>query len=297
LQTTTEIKQSNKALIAWALLILLACVWGTSFILVKKSLAVFTPFQIGAFRIAMAGLVFLPWAILFRKQYPQEKTKYFISSGLLGYLLPAFLFAYAGSKINSSLSGTLNSATPLFVLIVGAIFFQQSIKFFQVLGLILGFIGSLLLILVGKSGGLSFDNPWALLVILAALMYGFNVNIVGKFLKDVNPLLSSTYTLVSVGIVAMILLFSTDFFQRISLPDAPKALFYMTILGALGSGLMAFVFNYLVQIASPIFASSVTYLIPIVAMFNGFLDGEAIFPLHYVGMCIILVGVWLINKK
>jgi drug/metabolite transporter (DMT)-like permease len=290
-------KETNKALIAWLLLILLACVWGTSFILVKKSLSVFTPFQIGAYRIMMAGTVFIPWVIRYRKEYPVEKTKFFIASGLLGFLLPAFLFAYAGSKINSSLSGTLNSATPIFVLVVGAMFFQQKIKFFQVFGLILGFIGSLLLVLVGKSGGLSFDNPYALLVILAALMYGFNVNIVGKFLIDVKPISLSAWTLIMVGIVATIMLFSTDFLQRISLPNAPKALLYMTILGAVGSGLMAIIFNYVLQIASPIFASSVTYLIPIVAMFNGFLDGEAIFPLHYLGMFIILVGVWLINKK
>ena len=297
MQNSTEIKETNKAFLAWTLLILLACVWGTSFILVKKSLAIFTPFQIGAYRIAIAGFVFLPFAIRFRKQYPAEKTKFFIASGLLGYLIPAFLFAYAGSKINSSLSGTLNSATPLFVLVVGALFFQQTIKTNQILGLILGFAGSLLLILVGKSGGLSFDNPWALLVILAALMYGFNVNIVGKHFSNIKPLLSATYMLFFVGIAAAIMLFSTDFLDRISLPDAPIALLYLTILGALGSGLMSLIFNYLIQISSPVFASSVTYLIPIVAMFNGFLDGEQIFLWHYLGMCIILVGVWLINKK
>jgi drug/metabolite transporter (DMT)-like permease len=292
----TFTNSENKTLVSWLLLCLLAIMWGSSFIIIKKSLNVFTPIQIATLRIMAAGIIFLPWLITSRKQYPKEKTKYFLWSGFLGYFLPAFLFAYAGSKINSSLSGTLNSATPLFVLIVGAIFFQQIIKRWQVAGLILGFIGSIILVLSSSKDGLSFNNPYALLIILASLMYGFNVNIVGKHLSGINAILLSAWTLFFVAVLAGIILFSTDFISRIN-AETLNPLLLLILLGAINSGLAAIIFNYVLQISSPVFASSVTYLIPVVATLVGFIDGESISFLHYFGMTIILVGVYLINKK
>ncbi len=292
----TFTNSENKTLISWLLLCLLATMWGSSFIIIKKSLADFTPVQIASLRIMAAGLVFFPWLISARKKYPKEKTKYFLWSGFLGYFLPAFLFAYAGSKINSSLSGTLNSATPLFVLVVGAIFFQQIIKRWQVAGLILGFVGSVILVLSSSKDGLSFNNPYALLIILASLMYGFNVNIVGKHLSGINAILLSAWTLFFVAILAGIILFSTDFVSRIN-AQTLNPLLLIILLGAINSGLAAIIFNYVLQISSPVFASSVTYLIPVVATLIGFIDGESISFLHYFGMTIILVGVYLINKK
>ncbi len=291
-----DIIRENKGLLAWLLLCLLAVMWGSSFIIIKKSLDAFTAVQIASLRIFSAGFVFIPWLISSHKQFPKNKSKYFVWSGLLGYFLPAYLFAFAGSKINSSLSGTLNSATPIFVLIVGAIFFRQIIKISQVAGLLLGFFGSVMLILSGSATGLSFDNPYALLVILAALMYGFNVNIVGRYLSELNPILLSAWTLASVAVVAACILFSTDFVQRIS-TENQEELLMIILLGAINSGFAGIIFNYVLQISSPVFASSVTYLIPVVATLMGFLDGESISFLHYFGMTIILIGVYLINKK
>ena len=287
----------NKSFTAWALLILLAIIWGTSFVFIKKCLAVFTPIQVGSFRIMMAGLVFIPWLVANKTPYPKEKTKYFFLSGLLGYLLPAFLFSIAGSKINSSLSGTLNATTPLFVLIVGALFFNQEIKKGQISGLILGFLGSLMLVLIGKTGDFSFDNPYALLVVLATVMYGFNVNIIGKHLKNINAISLTAWSLMGVSVIAAIVLFSTDFIQRASQANTGILLFYLFILGAVNSGIASIIFNYIIKIASPVFASSVTYLIPIVATILGSIDSEQIFIWHYIGMVVILVGVYLINKK
>lgn len=296
MNTANTTSTTNKAIVAWLLLCLLATMWGSSFLIVKKSLAAFTPVQIGALRIMSAGLVFLPWLIKYRSEFPKEKTKYFALAGLLGYFLPAFLFALAGTRVNSSLVGTLNSTTPLFVLIVGTIFFQQIIKRWQAIGLVLGFVGSLTLILSASKDGLSFNNPYTLLVIIATLMYGFNVNITGKYLSSINPVLLSAWTLGGVGVLAGIILFSTDFVARINHETLP-ALGLIILLGVVNSGIATIIFNYILQIASPVFASSVTYLIPVVSTMMGFLDGEPISLLHYFGMSIILVGVYLINKK
>ncbi len=294
--TTSSTTTQNKTLIAWLLLCVLATMWGSSFLIMKKALPSFSPTQIGALRIMAAGLIFLPWVISQRKEYPKEKTIYFIASGFLGYLFPAFLFALAGTRVNSSLIGTLNSATPLFVLVVGSLFFQQIIRRWQSVGLILGFIGSIVLILSTSKDGLSFNNPYALLVILSALMYGFNVNITGKHLSTINPVLLTAWTLTGVAIVAGVVLFSTDFVSRVNANNR-EALLLVIFLGVVNSGIATIIFNYILQIASPVFASSVTYLIPVVATLMGFLDGEPISMLHYFGMSIILVGVYLINKK
>lgn len=294
--TTSSTTTQNKTLIAWLLLCVLATMWGSSFLIMKKALPAFSPTQIGALRIMAAGLIFLPWVISQRKEYPKEKTIYFIASGFLGYLFPAFLFALAGTRVNSSLIGTLNSATPLFVLVVGSVFFQQIIRRWQSVGLILGFIGSIVLILSTSKDGLSFNNPYALLVILSALMYGFNVNITGKHLSTINPVLLTAWTLTGVAIVAGVVLFSTDFVSRVNANNR-EALLLVIFLGVVNSGIATIIFNYILQIASPVFASSVTYLIPVVATIMGFLDGEPISMLHYFGMSIILVGVYLINKK
>jgi len=294
--SSPTVTSQNKTIIAWLLLCLLATMWGSSFLIMKKALPTFSPVQIGALRIMAAGLVFLPWVISHRKDYPKAKTKYFFASGFLGYFLPAFLFALAGTRVNSSLIGALNSATPLFVLIVGSLFFQQIIRRWQAIGLIMGFMGSIVLILSASKDGLSFNNPYALLVILSSLMYGFNVNITSKHLSTINPVLLTAWTLFGVGIMAGVVLFSTDFVSKIN-QSTLYPLLLVIFLGVVNSGIATIIFNYILQIASPVFASSVTYLIPVVATIMGFLDGEPISLLHYFGMSIILVGVYLINKK
>jgi drug/metabolite transporter (DMT)-like permease len=289
--------RENKILLAWIILVLLALFWGMSFIMIKRVVHAFTPIEIGAARIFIAGLTLSPWAFSSISTFPKKKGFLLVLSGLMGYLLPAFIFATVGSKINSSLAGTLNSTTPIFVLIIGAMFFARKILKFQVIGLILGFFGSLLLIFTGSNGNLDFNNPYALLGIGATVMYGINGNLIGNYLMDVKPMQLSAYSLFSVGLIAFVILLFTDFFSKILMPQNAHLLIYLLILGALNSGFAAVLFNFLIQISSPIFASSVTYLIPVVAVIAGILDGEVISFWHFMGMGVILTGVYLINKK
>lgn len=297
MDTTNTSKQTNLKLIAWLGLLFLAVVWGLSFILIKKIVHDFTAIELGAGRIFIAGLALSPWAIKNLKNYPKEKSGYLLLSGLLGYLIPAFIFGILGSKLNSSLSGTLNSTTPLFVLLVGALFFGKKIQPNQISGILIGFVGSLILVLSSGKGDLNFDNPYALLAIIATIMYGFNANILGKYLMSVKPIMLSAYSLMFVGIIAFVVLLFTDFFQKIFLPQNHEFLIYFILLGALNSGLAAVIYNYVLQISSPVFASSVTYLIPVVAVIAGLIDHETVSVWHYLGMIIILAGVYLLNRK
>lgn len=289
--------KEDKTLISWILLLFLAFVWGLSFILVKKVVSNFSAVELGAGRIFIAGLALSPWAIKNYWSYPKDKTIYLLVSGLLGYLIPAIIFGLAGSKLNSSLAGTLNVTTPIFVLIMGALFFSKKIEKFQVTGIIIGFLGSLVLILSGGSHPLEFNNPYALLILAATIMYGTNANLVGTHLITVKPIIISSFSLLFVGLISFVVLLNTDFFHKIFLPENHLLLVYLLLLGAINSGLAAVLYNYVLQISSPVFASSVTYLIPIVATMAGLIDGESISIGLYIGMAIILVGIYILNKK
>lgn len=297
--TTNQITTSKlqNPLLAWGLLALLAVIWGSSFILVKKSLSIFDAPQVGSLRISAAFLFFLPFFLINLKKIPFQKAHFFLLVGCLGNLFPAYLFSLAGSKLDSGVSGALNSTTPLFTLIVGGLFFGNKITSKQTAGIILGFVGALLLILAGAKG-LAF-NWYALYVILATVLYGLNLNITKKHLTGLNlsPFLITSFIFMTIGPVALAVLFSGDFIEKVQRPEALQPLFYTIILGVMGSAIAMVLFNRLIQMTSAVLASSVTYLIPIVAILWGILDGETIQIQHFLGMGIILVGVYLVNKS
>ena len=240
---------------------------------------------------------FLPFFLLNIKKIPLQKAHLFLLVGCLGNLFPAYLFSLAGSKLDSGVSGALSSTTPLFTLIVGGLFFGNIITKQQVFGIILGFVGALLLILAGANG-LQFNN-YAFYVIAATVLYGFNLNITKKYLTglDLSPFLITAFIFMTIGPVAIVVLFTGDFMDKVTVPEAQLPLIYSVLLGVLGSAVAMVLFNKLIQATSAILASSVTYLIPIVAILWGILDGESIQIQHFVGMGIILVGVYLVNKS
>lgn len=283
---------------AWIMLGILALVWGSSFILMKKGLVVFSSVEVAALRIASAGIFMAPMAFSRLKGLKKQEWLWLILSGLSGSLIPAFLFTTAQTQLSSAITGVLNATTPLFVLIVGVIVFKQSVVWRQTFGLLLGFLGSFLLTLSGN-GGLGDVNLYALLVILATLCYGSNLNLIKFKLSGLKPV---TITSLSLGVFTLPLLvylfgFSDLLFHLNNTPGAGKALSYILLLGIVGTALALILFNKLVQLSSPIFTSSVTYLIPLVAMGWGFLDGEDLRLIHLVGMTTILFGVYVTNRK
>lgn len=279
------------------ILFILAIAWGLSFLFIKKLTVAFSGIEIGAGRIFVAALFLLPWAIRNRADFPENKAFSIAFSGLLGYLLPAMVFGTAGSKISSSLSGTLNATTPLFVLLVGWILFRKHIYRYQFIGIFLGFIGSLLLISSGEKFSIDLSNPYAALVLAATFMYGLNTNILSYHLTEVRPIVISSFSVGLMGVPALVILGFTDFFGKIFLPGNELYILYFLILGVVNSGLAAILYNYLLKITTPIFASSVTYLIPVVAMVAGIADGEKVGVIHLSGMAVILFSIFILNKK
>lgn len=288
--------QPKRLLQAWLLLLLVALIWGTSFILIKYSLTAFSSMQVGTGRIFLALVFFLPYLLVRPKHFPRDRWLPLLGSGMLGYLIPALLFATAGAHLNSSLAGTLNALSPLFTFLIGIILFRKQANLRQVGGILLGFAGSVFLVFFSATGSFSY-NGYAFLIVLATLCYGFNINIVSRYLSDLPALLSTASTFAMVGPIALLGLATTDFPARVAAPGSTSALLMLLTLGMIGSGFATILFNRVIQLTSAVFASTVTYLIPVVAVVWGLFDGE---PLHWpqvAGMGICLFGVYLINRK
>ncbi|HFU75433.1 MAG TPA: DMT family transporter [Arcobacter sp.] len=282
----------------WFLLIGLALVWGSSFILMKLSLQGLSAIQVGALRMIISAVFLLSIGFNKLKLIHKRHWKYIFLNAILGTFFPVFLFAFAVQHIDSGVVAILNSLTPLNTLILGFFFFGFIFRRKQILGVIIGMLGTVFLI-VQSANVNPDDNYWfALTVIIASIGYAFNVNILKKYLADLDATAIAVGNFLLVVFPAIIVLISTGFF-RLHLLSSPvlPAIGYMSILAIVGTALAKIFFNRLVQISSPVFASSVTYLIPVVALIWGFLDDEHINILQILAGILILFGVYLVNKK
>ncbi len=281
----------------WLLLILLSLIWGSSFILIKRGLVGLNPFQLGALRIIFACIFMLIVGFKSIPKIPLTKWKYVAITSIFGNGLPVFLFAYAQTGIKSSVSGILNSLTPLYTLLIGVLAFGLGFVRNQVFGVILGLTGCLLLVLFGKSASGETNYFCAFLVVIATMCYALNVNLIKRYLSDVSPLAITTGNFLTLLVPALIILFANGYAEIMTQPEVIHSTLFILILGMVGTGIANILYYQLIQITSPLFASSVTYFIPIVAMSWGMLDGESLNFMQLVGAGVILSGVYLASKK
>jgi drug/metabolite transporter (DMT)-like permease len=220
------------------------------------------------------------------------------ASGLMGIFFPAFLFATAQTRLESSVSGILNSLTPICTLIIGIVLFKQPFKSQSLLGIIIGLVGTIILIFANYGGAVGGLNLFALLVIIACIFYAMNLNFVKYKITELRALTITSVSILLISPLALIYLLGfTDFTTKVSQPDTLPALGYIVLLGVMSTSVATILFNLLVKISNPLFTSSVTYIIPIVAVGWGLLDGEQLLLGHFIGMVAIIGGVYLANKK
>ncbi|MCF8465581.1 MAG: DMT family transporter [Flavobacteriales bacterium] len=279
---------------SWLLLLLIGIIWGSSFILMKKGLIVFSATQIAALRMGVAWLVTLPFLICRFKEISKRQWLILLSVGLFGSAIPAFLFATAQTKIDSSLTGMLNSLVPLLTMMFGLLFFGLRTWLLQVVGLIVGFIGALLLIVMPD--GIGGFKPQALLVVLASTCYAFNLNVVRTYLPKMPSMLITAGSFLWVGPLCLIYLLFTDFTARFEHDFALISFFAIIILAIVGTTVAVVMFNKLIQSGGALFASMVTYIVPVIAILWGVIDGESISIWSISGVLVILAGVYLVNK-
>jgi drug/metabolite transporter (DMT)-like permease len=265
----------------------------------KQGLKAFSSDEVAALRIGIAFVFLLPLLILYFKKIDLKQTwKGLILMGVFGNLIPAFLFTKAETQISSSLTGMLNALTPLFTILIGVIIYKTPILKFQVLGVIVGLLGAVMLLGFGESSEQSKNVTYSMLVVVATLCYAISVNGIRRYLTGINSVIASVWAFTFIGPVALIYLFSaTEFTEHVKSENGPAAFGYICILGIAGTALSVIAFNRLIKQAGTVFASSCTYLIPVVAIGWGLYDGEVVTPVQLIAIGVIIAGVWIINKK
>ena len=278
-------------------LLFLAIIWGSSFILMKRGLEVYDFMQVASLRIVIAFLSLIPFL---PKAFCNVERKHLLPIAIMAILgngIPAFLFTKAQTHLDSSFVGILNAIVPLFTLILGVYFFKSKPSKTNIIGIIIGLFGAFFLTVNNLNSGVILDI-YILLVILATIFYAISINVVKKYLHDLNAPSITALAFLIIGPLAAIYLFNTDFIIKLnSHKDGYMALGYIALLSVLGTSLAVIIFNQLISRSSAIFASSVTYMIPVIAIFWGIFDGEKITAYHLIGMFIIFSGLYLVNKK
>lgn len=281
----------------WFYLTILSLIWGSSFILIKKGLLGLSAIQLGSLRLIFSALFLLLIGYKSLFKLTKSQWKYVALTAIFGTFIPAYLFALAETEIDSSTTAILNSLTPLNTLVLGMLGFGIPFKRNQFFGICIGLLGSILLVFNGASNHPEQNYYYALLVVVASICYATNVNLIKKYLPAVAPLSITTGNFLVLLAPATLLLYFSGFVDIISATEVQTSMGYIAILGIVGTGIANILFFKLIQISSPVFATSVTYLIPIVAFFWGLLDHEILTPIQFVGAFIILIGVYLSSKK
>ncbi|WP_294287063.1 DMT family transporter [uncultured Chryseobacterium sp.] len=283
----------------WILLVVLSLIWGSSFILIKKSLDHFSPYQVGALRVLIAGIILMPVAISKYKLFPKKHLKWLILAAFTGNFIPMFLFPIAEMEVSSSIAGIINSMMPIFVIIVGALVWKFETTQRQTVGTFISFTGVCLLAFGGEGDGRQFKLIPILLLLLATLCYAVSTTTVKSKLMEVSSTVLSAFVFSFVLFFpSLIALTFTGFFSTFSLDESHlTGLIFVSLLSIFGTGL-AMMMNYrLLKVSSPLFASTVTLLMPIVAIIWGILDGEKLSVMQFVGAGIIIAGLIFLRAK
>ncbi|AEA42306.1 DMT family transporter [Fluviicola taffensis] len=291
---------------SWIFLFILALIWGSSFILMKRGMydelgqSIFSDSQVGALRMAIAGLVMLPFGIWsLRRITHWKQVFYLLVVGTCGNFFPAFLFTFAETKLSSGLAGMLNSFTPFFTLIIGFLVFKQRVQLKQVLGLFIAFAGICILVGILNNAPLEISMLHVGAILLATLMYGTSLNTIKYKLAEFKSLEIASLAFTFLAIPSWITTWNLDTLSVFKTnKHAYEALFYISILSVFGTCLALLIFNQIIKLKSPMFASSVTYMIPIVAVILGvFLNQETFHISQFLGMIVIVGGVYLVNSR
>ena len=276
--------------------IVLSLIWGSSFILMKKGLEVFSYEQVAALRLFITSIVLTPFIFSALKKIKRKHYVPMLVAALFGSGIPAFLFTLAQTYLDSSFVGILNSLTPLFTFCIGILIFNQKYHKINLLGIFIGLIGAIFLSLNNLNQSISI-NIYVYLVVFASLLYAISANVIKRYLYDLDSTDITTIVFLVVGPLSGVYIFSTDFIVLFDNNKAYESFAYITILAIICTALAGIIFYKLIKISSPTFATSVTYLIPIVALFWGFIDGEKLIGQYFVGVALIFSGLYLVNKK
>ena len=282
----------------WFYLAILSLIWGSSFILIKKGLVGLNSVQLASLRMIFAASVIYIYSYNSIKKIPKKSWKWIVITAYLGTFFPVYLISYGQTEIESGLASIITTVTPINTLIIGIIFFSLTFSFKQLLGLFIGLVGAVLLLYEASETNLNSNIYFSFFIYLTTVGYAASVNLIKKYLTNIPPEAVTAGIFLSISPPAIIVLYFSDFtdlnFQD---PLILKSIFFVLVLGVFGSAFAQTLFNKFVKISSPIFASAVTYTMPVVAIFWALIDGEILSIMQFFATAIILIGVYLVNKR
>ena len=282
----------------WFYLAILSLIWGSSFILIKKGLVGLNSVQLASLRMIFAASVIYIYSYNSIKKIPKKSWKWIVITAYLGTFFPVYLISYGQTEIESGLASIITTVTPINTLIIGIIFFSLTFSIKQLLGLFIGLVGAVLLLYEASETNLNSNIYFSFFIYLTTVGYAASVNLIKKYLTNIPPEAVTAGIFLSISPPAIIVLYFSDFtdlnFQD---PLILKSIFFVLVLGVFGSAIAQTLFNKFVKISSPIFASAVTYTMPVVAIFWALVDGEILSIMQFFATAIILIGVYLVNKR
>jgi drug/metabolite transporter (DMT)-like permease len=287
--------EQNNSYLKWIFLLLLSLIWGSSFILIKKGLLGFGYVEAATIRLVSAGLVFCPWGVYHLRKIPKNKVLLVFTVSLLSMFIPAYLFSLSQKHISSSVAGMLNALTPMFTFIFSIILYKKTYHRLQIVGLFIGLLFSMILIFNSSNAPFTL-NFYASLIIIATICYGLNINIVRSYLSNIPSFSLSAVTVTSAGLLALLFVLIPNYKNYNFTNEQLGPLGYLLVLGLVGTAFAQYLQNKLISISSSLFASTSTYIIPIVAIFWGIFDSENLKLIHIICMIGILGAVLLIRK-
>ena len=282
----------------WFYLAILSLIWGSSFILIKKGLVGLTPYQVASLRIIFAATVILLYSYNSLKKIPKASWKWILITAYTGTFFPVYFISYGQSEIESGLASIITTITPINTLVVGIIFFGLIFTKKQLLGLLIGLGGAILLIYEASGADFSINIYYSFFIYMTTVGYAASVNLIKNYLTNISPEAVTAGIFISISPPALIVLFLSDF-SSLNFHESQviNSIIFVFVLGVFSSAIAQTLFNKFVKIASPLFASAVTYTMPIVAIFWAILDGETLTLMQFFATAIILVGVYMVNKK
>ncbi len=282
---------------AWITMFSLAFVWGFSFLFIKRSVAIFSPVQMLSWRMTMATLAYIPFAVVYWSKIQWKYWYYFLAVALCGSAIPNLMYAFAQQHVSSSLAGILNALTPLFTLILGVLLFQMKANVYKVAGILLGLTGAVVLVFFNAKSAVSGHLGYALICALATIFYGLNSNIIGSKLKGHHPAAIAAASFMLLGIPSVLMMVGSGGWEAVTAhPRGWEGLGYLAFLGMVGTALASIVYFDLLQKTSTLFATSVTFLLPVMSMLIGAWDGESIGWVDVLASGMILGGLYLARK-
>jgi len=282
----------------WFYLAILSLIWGSSFILIKKGLVGLSPYQVASLRIIFAATVIFLYSYNSLKKIPKASWKWILITAYAGTFFPVYFISYGQSEIESGLASIITTITPINTLVVGIIFFGLIFTKKQLLGLLIGLGGAILLIYEASGAEFSINIYYSFFIYMTTVGYAASVNLIKNYLTNISPEAVTAGIFISISPPALIVLFLSDF-SSLNFHDSQviNSIIFVFILGIFSSAIAQTLFNKFVKIASPLFASAVTYTMPVVAIFWAILDGESLTLMQFFATAIILVGVYMVNKK